>query len=231
MDSCVSFGYNHLTGEFRMKKILSVLFALCIMLSVSAEELASIPYKTLKEEDKVKYVDDVWSDNVTRKDNDYFIKFISSGTGSYSEFYRPDGSFAFNTGCQYEFIYKGDLIGYSNQDLKFYDFSFIDGEITRRELSEEEIQALFPDYKIIKISQFSPNTNSLKVKKDKHRFKVIILNDTDKNFYHYSFTSGNSKFKTYPLAGFLDIRRKGMIQFSHFGDNTEASPWYILLVR
>ena len=210
-----------------MKKFLLTV----VIFSLTLTANANLEYKNIKEEGKLKLVEDTWTTKVERKDSDYFIKFISTGTGNYSEFYKSDGDFAFTTGCQFEFIHNGDLIGYSNQDLKFYDFSLIGGEITRRELSEEEIQVLFPDYKIIKISQFSPNTNSLKVKKDKHHFKVIILNDTDKNFYHYSFTSGNSKFKTYPLAGFLDIRRKGMIQFSHFGDNTKESPWYILLVR
>ena len=214
-----------------MKKILSIIFAFCLMLSVSAEELANIPYKNIKEEGKIKYVDDVWSDNVTRKDNDYFIKFISAGTGSYSEFYRPDGSFAFNTGCQYEFIYKGDLIGYSNQDLKFYDFIFMEGKLVPRELTPEEVQVLFPDYTIVKISEFSPNTNSLKIKKKGFNFKIILLNDTDRNFYHYSFTSGNAKYELYPLSGFINVKKKGMLQFSHFGENTDNFPWYILLVR
>ena len=214
-----------------MKKILYILFIICIGLSASAEDLQSIPYKNLEEEAKLKVSDDIWTTKVTRKDTDYFIKFISDGSGSYSEFYNSDGSFAFNTGCQYEFIYKGSLIGYSNPDLKFYDFTLTNGELVRRELTFEEIQALFPDYKIIKISEFSPNNNSLKIKKDKHNFKIILLNDTDRNFYHYSFTSGNARFKTYPLTGFIDIKKKGMIQFSHFGENTANFPWYILLVR
>ena len=214
-----------------MKKIFYILFAMCLGLSVGAEGLQSIPYKNIKEETKLKVFEDTWTSKVERKDTDYFIKFISDGTGSYSEFYNSDGSFDFNTGCQYEFIYKGDLIGYSNQDLKFYDFTLADGELTRRELSLEEVQTLFPDYKIIKISEFSPNTNSLKIKKEKLNFKIIVLNDTDRNFYHYSFSSGNAKFKTYPLAGFIDVKKKGMIQFSHFGENTDNFPWYILLIR
>ena len=51
------------------------------------------------------------------------------------------------------------------------------------------------------------------------------------NFYHYSFSSGNAKFKTYPLEGFIEVTQKGMIQFSHFGENSENFPWFILLVR
>ena len=215
-----------------MKKIfLSLLITGSLTLASQAADLANIKYKNINEEGKLKIVNDVWTDNVKRRDNDYFIKFISDGTGSYSEFYNADGSFAFTTGCQYEFIKNGDLIGYSNQDLKFYDYTYADGVLSRRELTEEEVQALFPDFKIIKISEFSPNTSSLKVKKDKLNFKVILLNDTDRNFYHYSFSSGNSKFERYPLTGFINIKKRGMIQFSHFGDNTKANPWFVLLVR
>ena len=115
--------------------------------------------------------------------------------------------------------------------MKFYDYTYSDKLLTRRELTEEEVQALFPDFKIIKISEFSPNTNSLKIKKDKCNLKIILLNDTDRNFYHYSFSSDNSKFERYPLTGFINIKKRGMIQFSHFGDNTKNNPWFILLIR
>lgn len=227
-----NFLYNETTWRAGMKKIfLSIMLSLGICFSVNAAELISIPYNNLKEETKLKLFEDTWTAKVDRKDTDYFIKFISDGSGSYSEFYKSDGTFAFTTGCQYEFIHNGDLIGYSNQDLKFYDFSYNDGMLNRRELTPDEVQTLFPDYKIIKISEFSPNTNSLKVKKEGHNFKIIILNDTDRNFYHYSFTSGNAKFKVYPLTGFINVTKKGMIQFSHFGDNTKSNPWFILLVR
>lgn len=215
-----------------MKRIfLSLVALLSMSASVQAAEFLNIPYKNIKEEGKLKYEDGVWTDKVARRETPYFIKFISDGTGSYSEFFSSDGQFAFTTGTQYEFVNKGDLIGYSNQDLKFYEFTLSGRTAERRELTEEEVQALFPDFKIVKISEFSPNTNSLKIKKDKVNFKVILLNDTDRNFYHYSFTTDNSKFEIYPLRGFLNIKKKGMIQFSHFGDNTKNNPWFVLLVR
>ena len=171
-----------------MKKIFfSLLILFAVALTSSASELLNIPYKNIKEEDKIKLNNDVWTNKISRRDSDYFVKIVSDGTGSYSEFYNSDGTFAFTTGCQYEFLYKGDLIGYSNQDLKFYDFTYADGLLNRRELSVDEIASMFPDFKIIKISEFSTNTNSLKVKKEGHNFKIILLNDTDRNFYHYSF--------------------------------------------
>ena len=215
-----------------MKKILlSLIVMFAMVLCVNAEEILQLPYKNIKEESKLRIENDVWTNKINKKEQDYLIKFISDGSGNYSEFYNSDGTFAFSTDCQYEFLHKGDLIGYSNQDLKFYDFTYAEGKLNKRELTADEISALFPDYKIVKISDFSTNTNSLKLKKEGHNFKIIILNDTDKNFYHYSFSSNNGKFETYPLTGFINVTKKGMFQFSHFDDNTESTPWFILLVR
>lgn len=217
-----------------MKKIfLSLVIMGGLLLSAEAASVKNISYDNIKENSKVSYNAelDKWSDNVSRKETDYYKKTISVGSGNYSEFLKTDETLAFSTGCNYEFIKNGDLIGYSNQDLKFYDFAIIDGELTQRELTKDEVQNLFPDFEILLISEFSPNTNSLKIKKHGHNSKYIILNDTDDNFYHYSFTSGNAKFNTYQLAGFIEVTKKGMIQFSHFGDNTKENPWFILLVR
>ena len=212
--------------------LLSFILVFISIITVNASEIQNIEYKNIKPNSKIIYNADIdrW-EIVHKKDSDYLQKQISAGSGSYSEFYTPDGDFAFSTGCTYEFIHKGDLIGYSNQDLKFYDFALVNNELTKRELREDEVQSLFPNFKIIKISEFSQNTNSLKIKQNKFNQKFILLNDTDMNFYHYSFSTGNSKFKAYDLAGFLEIKKKGMIQFSHFGENTENFPWFILLVR
>lgn len=199
-----------------------------ICLSVYAD---NIQYKNIKDgESIVNYEEGTWG--IANKKRDiYYTKKISDGSGSFSEFYTPEEEFVFSTGCNYEFILNGKLIGYSNSDLKFYEFSMPCGILDHRELSEEEIHNLFKDFKIVKISEFSKSTNSLKLKKDKKNFKILLLNDTDRYFYNYAFTSHNAKFNTYPLRGLLNITQKGMIQFSHFGDNTKENPWFILLVR
>ena len=215
-----------------MKKIFMSLFIIfSITLCVQAGDVNNIQYKNLKNKTNITYnVElDSWSTKIDKKSGNYFTK--TAGDGISSEFVNPDKTFAFSTGCSYEFLKDKDFIGYSDLDLKFYDFAFIDGELTKRELTEEEVQALFPDFRIIKISEFSLNTNSLKLKKHGLKEKIIILNDTNKTFDNYTFTSGNAKFNTYSLAGFIEVTKKGMIQFSHFGENTEITPWFILLVR
>ncbi len=215
-----------------MKKILlSLILTTSLSLSTFANDTLSIPYKNLKQNAKITYNAelDSWSTKKDRHSPDFFIKNIAEDNTS--EYLYFDETLAFLTNCNYEFLKGNDLIGYSNSDLKFYDFAFLNGELTKKELTEEEVQKLFPDFKIIKISEFSPNTNSLKIKKHARNEKIIILNDTDRTFANYSFSSGNAKFNAYELAGFINVTKKGMIQFSHFGENTQATPWFILLLR
>lgn len=212
-------------------RFLAVILLMMMSLSVNASEINRIDYKNIKPKSKLSFVDGVWTTKVNKNNQEYYTKEISPGTSNFSEFYAPDGSFLFSTGTQYEFIDKGHLIGYSNSDLKFYEYVIVEGLLQQRELSYDEIQAFFPKFNVVKVSEFSNKTNSLKVKKGRGHLKLILLNDTDRYFYHYDFTSNNAKFKKYQLKGFLDISKKGMIQFSHFGDNTKANPWFILLVR
>ncbi len=212
-----------------MIRIFLTVVSLFIILPSFAME--KIEYKNLKEGSKIVFNNDIWDTKVNKKTNDYFIKRVSEGISKFSEFYSPSGVFLFSTATEYEFINKGRLIGYSNADLKFYEFNLQNGLLSQRELLSDEVQDLFPKYEIIKISDFSTTTNSLKIKKKRGESKIILLNDTDKYFNNYAFTTNNSKFDKYLLRGFLDINQKGMIQFSRFGDNTKFSPWYILLIR
>lgn len=207
-----------------MKKFLLTLLVFGICLSVSASELKNIKYKNLKENSKITSVGNSWTKSVNKKSGNYYI--LRS-----SDFYNTDETVAYTTDCDYLFINKGRLFGYSNSDLKFYEFIATDGLISKTELSEDEVQALFKKYRIIKVSDFTTTTNSIKIKKKVGKLNLIVLNDTDRLFNNYSFTTGNSKLKKYPLNGMVSISKKGMLLFSKFGENTKDSPWFVILVR
>ena len=213
-----------------MNKVLAFLL-LFFCLSVNASEVQEIDYKDLNDGAKIRFENGIWSEKVNKKSPDYFVKKSSGGVFDYSEFYSPDDRFMFSTGTQYEFIYKGSLIGYSNSDLKLYEFNLDDKILNQRELELEEVEAIFPKVKLIKISDFSTETNSIKIKKRGRNYNVLLYNDTDRYFNNYAFTSNNAKYKHYPIKGMLEIKKKGMIQFSKFGENTKSSPWYVILVR
>lgn len=212
-----------------MKKICLILSVLLSMNLVQASNKTTIPFNDIKTSAKITYHEDVdkWT-TAKRKDN-YFIKTINAD--NYSEYLTKDKAQSYSTGCEFDFLNNGKLIGYSNSDLKFYDITIIDGYVNKRPLDAEEVAKIFKHYKLIKISDFSQNTNSIKFKKHGKTCKILILNDSDRVFNNYSYTSGNAKFRTYPLLGFLDITKRGMIQFSSFGENSKNTPWFIILAR
>lgn len=203
---------------------------MCFCLSVNAEDLQKIDYKNLKDGAKISFDGINWSKKIDKKSGNYYIKKIAKGT-KYSEFYAPDGVFLFSTGSHYDFINKGTLIGYSNVDMAFYEYIIKDGILESRKLGADEVEALFPKYKVIKISDFSSSTNSLKIKKGFKDLKVLILNDTENSYDNYAYTTNNADFNQYELKGFLKINKVGMIHFSSTSDDSKNKPWYVLLIR
>ncbi len=215
-----------------MKKVLLLIISAFILTIPAFASLKSpIKYKNIKLKSKISYNSqlDSWKDKVSKTD-EFFIKFNNLSDGKFA-YIDKSGELAFETDCDYEFINNGKFICYSNSDLMFYQLSYADNKISKIKLTEEEIQQIIPEYRIIKISEFSSLTNSLKIKKHFSDLYIFIMNDTEKTFEGYEFTSGNSKLKQYSLNGFARIDKSGMIQFAPTNDETKTNPWYILLVR
>ena len=213
-----------------MKKIfLSLFFFLAVMIAVCAEGMPDLKYKNIGNKEKIYYDSEtnIWSKKFDRKNKNYFIK--TKGFGDFYDYLDADKNFAFSTNCEYEFIYNDSLIGYSNKDLKFYEITYIAGGLSKRPLSKEEIEKIFPDYKVISLSQFSDKTGSLKIKKNLGDLKIILFNDTDNTFEHFKFSTGNAKINQYSLRGFLTVSKPGMVEFSRFGEHSDLM--YIILVR
>ena len=167
----------------------------------------------------------------TKRGKNFYTKTIDIDSVENSIYRYNNSENSFLTGTDYEFLHNSSLIGYSNNDLKFYEFAFdAEKNVTKREMDIIEIAELFKDYEIIKVSDFSTLTNSIKIKKPRGTLKIILINDTDNNFENYTFTTNNSKISKYNLNGFVNIHKKGMIQFAPT-DKCEISSWFIILVR
>ena len=208
-----------------MKRLFLILVFCTTIISVQAASLDidCIKYKPLKDKSKISYDESTgkWSEKINKKKL-YYIK-TKTADGCY-EYRTNDKNNAFTMDSSYEFINDGALIGYSNKDLKFFEYNYEDGNLNARPLTLEEVEKMLPDIRVITISEFSKNTNSLKIKKAKSNYKILIFNG-------YEFSSGNAKYTTYPISGLITVTKKGMIQFSKPGVNTQQSPWYILLLR
>ena len=208
-----------------MKKLLVLLFAFFICTSVFASDYRPLPYKNIKEGSKIAITEsDTWTQKVRRKDENIYIRrgeLLSLKNNSKN----------ISTNCNYLFIINGRLVGYSDKNLKFYEFIPKFGRISKSELGIKDIAPLFKDFRIIFISDFSSQTNVYKFWKKRSAEKIMILNDTEKEFNNYGFTTNNAKFEKYEINNAICITKKGMIQFSKFGENTGIYPWFILLVR
>lgn len=214
-----------------MKRILlSIFISFLLIPTVYAASMPNLKYKNIKEKDKISYdtASEIWSNNYDKKSNKYFTK--TKGFGDFYDYLDSNSKFAFSTNCEYEFIYKNNLIGYSNSDMKFYNFTYINNELNKQELTKEEVEAMFPEYKVITFSDFSPKTNSLKIQKHGGNLKILLLNNTNDKYDEFTFTSGNAKFEKYSLKGFITVIKRGMIEFSN-SENIDKNNWYVILVR
>lgn len=221
----LNYGADNLLKYFF--KIIVLFNLLFFSIGVEAEAFEKINYEKLQQSDKIANLQGVWRDKVADNSNNYFVKLFNESDNQ-TLFYSHIDEFSFATHCDYEFIYKGSLIGYSNSMLKFYEFILKDFELFKRELSEDELSEMFPDRMLVKLSDFDTKTNSLKIKNKNKNLKIILLNDSDKNFNDYVFTTNNSVIKHYELKGFVDIYKKGMLHFAKKGENKN---WYVLLIR
>ena len=213
-----------------MKKVfLFLLVCFILNISVCAENFPKIKHKNINVKDKIAFdiSSNTWS-KFNKKSTNYFIKV--KGFGDFYDYLDSEQNFAFTTNCEYEFLYKDSLIGFSNRDMKFYELLYDNKTIGKRALTKEEVEAILPDCKVVSLSDFSTKTNSLKIKKDLGALKILLFNDTDRTFDNYIFTSGNSNFEQYDLRGFLTVHTPGMIQFSKLGEQDDKN-WYVLLIR
>lgn len=158
-----------------------------------------------------------WSGNLDSCDF-VFTKYITSGSGGFSVY--KNGDEMQDTGTTYEFLNNGKLTGYNMHTLKFYDISFNGKNLIPRELSAPEVGVLFPDVKIVKISDFTDNKIVLKKPWFKQK-TFLLLNDTNKDFYKYQF-EGRKKYER--ITGIFEAKKPQKFIYSHFGSRDKMFP-------
>lgn len=151
-------------------------------------------------------------------------KKTSTGAGNYSIYSFSDNNEPTMLGSDYEFVFNGRLITCHNAELKIYELVYNGKNFEEKQLTDEQIQEIFPNAEIIKISQFNQD-KKLTVKKHFLKKKdFLLLNDTNKYFHKYSFQPQSVKFS--PVGGLFKASSIGKITFSHFGQDK-----YIIYVK
>lgn len=124
-----------------------------------------------------------WSkDNLTGSIK--FVKHLTSGENVFSEYCNDE--LRYDPNSTREFFYNGDLIGYNKNMMKFHRILFEDGVFAEEKLNEKELKEIFPDYEIIRVSQFKDNEIKLKSSPFKKK-TYLLMNDTNVMFYNYNF--------------------------------------------
>lgn len=144
-------------------------------------------------------------------------KKTSTGTGNYSIYSFSDNNEPTMLGSDYEFVFNGRLITCHNAELKIYELVYNGKNFEEKQLTDEQIQEIFPNAEIIKISQFNQD-KKLTVKKHFLKKKdFLLLNDTKEYFHKYSFQPQSVKIS--PVGGLFKVSSIGKITFSHFGQD------------
>ena len=200
-----------------MKKLLLAIFTFCICVSSASA------YTYIKEKEHIFYnpENSSWATN-QQTNNDIQLKNKSFiGSGGFVEYYYKDKKLAIGPETNIGFIHNGEFIGINSQDLKFYKYVYENNKFVAKELNVDEIQELYPDYSIIRVSDFKNNEITI-YKKFFSKKNILLLNDTNQSFYKYNYKPA-SVCPEY-IKPFIKLSHAGKIVFSHYGDDTKESP-------
>lgn len=151
------------------------------------------------------------------------VKHYTLGANKFSEYVI--GELRFDANSTKEFLFKGDLIGYNKNTLKFHRLYFENETLKEETLNEKELKELFPDYEIIRISQFKDN--SIKLKRNPFNPKTyLIMNDTNTMFYNYRLKGVDNTFEEFNCV-FTPKFNNGKIEFSTSNKSVTYTPYYI----
>lgn len=192
-----------------MKKFILILMVLLFGISSFAAEMKPVLNNT---ELLFSPKDNTFSIGKASDNKIQLSKRTSTGTGNYSIYTYNNNEIML--GSNYEFLFEGRLISCHNADLKLFEVIYNGKNFEEKQLTDAQIQAIFPDAEIIKISQFNQDKKLTVKKHFLEKKDFLLLNDTDKYFHKYSFHPQSVKFT--PVAGLFKASTIGKITFSHF---------------
>ena len=207
-----------------MKNLVIALMAVLISIS------AASAYNYITEKQTIFYnpQKSIWTLMPETEDDIQITNKSFIGSGGFCEYYYQDSKLAIGPEINIGFVHDGEFIGINSQELKFYKYKYQDKKFVSELLTQEEIQKLYPEYKIIKVSEFKNNEITIN-KKFFEKINVLLLNDTEQSFYKYSYkpASVNPEY----IKPFIHISHPGKIIFSHYGNDTKETPALKIIVK
>lgn len=207
-----------------MKKIfLSLLFSCFAGIVFAQDNIHNAVY----DGSKIYYspLNQTWSFESTETDDLVFTKKLIEGDGGYSIYNKEDGSFAFVLNTDYELINNGKLIIVDNNLLKYYKLIYDGTNHEQIELTDEEINSIFPDAEIYKISSIDSDNKMWIHKPFLEDKKFILVNDTDRFFHRINCKSKD--VQDIEIKGLFTVSKYGIIRFTHYGERNGKITFYV----
>lgn len=198
-----------------MKKILTFLFLIVLILPAVAEENI---HNALYNESTAVYSleNNSWSNEKINENDIVLKKTLIEGTGSHSIFYYEDGTLGFALATNYELIKNGKMIIIDNNLLKYYKMVYENESFRQVELTYNEIMEVFPQAEIFRLSLIDEDNKIWIHKPFMKKRTLLLVNDTEKFFHSLTCKSKNVQDKE--IKGLITISRYGVIKFKHFGE-------------
>ena len=156
-------------------------------------------------------------------DNEKIVFSPSANYWTCSEMFSSNYTYKcgeFNLTSDFEFLYEGRLIGVDNNNLKFYEIIYVNNKFEEIPLSYNQLQMLFTDVDVIKISDFSSGTYT--VINNNEKKEIILYNDTDEKFNNYAFTPELSIINK-DIKADIVLPKRGKVIFADISDKQSKS--------
>ena len=204
-----------------MKIHLSALFLIISLFSYSY----AFEYDALSDNDNIFYKQNchAWSKCIDT-DKDLLIK-------KYTQECEKDktvleyGNKILKLNSDFECLFGCRFIGINNRNFKFYEVIYEDGEFKEKLLSFEQVENLFENIDVIKISDFKKGVytiyNSTEGK------EILLYNDTAEEFDDYFVTPKECADKN--IKSIIKLPRRGNVYLTD--SNAKSSKHYLIKVR
>ena len=142
-----------------------------------------------------------WSQACAHKDD---IVFKKSETGYICDFSE------IKLNSDFQFLYLGRFFGVDNSNLKYYELEYINESFIEKPLSYEEVQEIFSDFDVLKISDFTRGLYTI-INHCNEKY-ILLYNDTEQSFSNY-VVFPETYLSNLGINGIIRLPDKGKIFF------------------
>lgn len=175
------------------------------------------------------------NDDETSKDEIILQLQYPEGNGSYTNYYLHTGNAqvpkenVYIGESSYEFLNGKDLLSYYPKHFEYHNVIFNGVKFVPYKLNEEDVQKIFKDFQIIKVSELQKGTLNLKINKNK---KYMILNDVGEDFYkYYVVPNDSSKLKIGEYSNMFEVSDNLTVKIQRLEGCSKAYPCYEINIK